>query len=45
MVRTGQVAMMRGKASGVRYSPGMNDLADYALNELSAGVPAGVAAD
>jgi acetolactate synthase-1/3 small subunit len=24
MVRTGQVAMMRGTASGVRYSPGAN---------------------
>ena len=45
MVRTGQVAMMRGKACGVRYSPGINDLTGYPLREMSTGVPSGVAAD
>ena len=33
MVRTGQVAMMRGTASGVRYAPGANGAANHGTPE------------
>ena len=43
MVRTGVVAMMRGRASGVRHAPGANGHHDYEMEELPVDVPVGVA--
>ncbi len=45
MVRTGQVAMMRGTASGVRYAPGANGYQEYEFGEMATSVPAMAAAD